>query len=353
MSINGIDSNYYAYQTTTKKTDNNINEDSDLFDQILEGAKDSLSEEVSQITIALKPDSLGDLSIKISVEGGITVARFEAESETVKQALNDNIEEIKEMLKDKGFTIHKTVVTLNSEDEDSNYEIVDQIVRNIENSLSETTPEIAIKLSPESLGNLSIKLAEKDGIRVAIFEADNNIVKQIIQNNFDAVKKVLKDKDITVEGYYITVKSQDGQSPSYGEDEEDSKETDPNKMDKDMFLKLLITQMSNQDPLNPIQDREFIAQMAQFSSLEQMQQMNKNMELNSLILDQINESLGEQYKNVNNSLYYMNESITNGFESLNKAIEGLEDEQNEASENNLKAINELININKAIDGYGS
>lgn len=46
-------------------------------------------------------------------------------------------------------------------------------------------------------------------------------------------------------------------------------------LDKDAFLRLLTTQLSNQDPLNPMEDREFIAQLAQFTSLEQMQELNK------------------------------------------------------------------------------
>ena len=44
---------------------------------------------------------------------------------------------------------------------------------------------------------------------------------------------------------------------------------------KDDFFFFLITQLSNQDPTNPVEDTQFIAQMAQFSSLEQMANMNQ------------------------------------------------------------------------------
>ena len=48
-------------------------------------------------------------------------------------------------------------------------------------------------------------------------------------------------------------------------------------LDKDAFLRLLITQLQHQNPLEPMDDRDFIAQMAQFSSLEQMQNMNQTL----------------------------------------------------------------------------
>ncbi|MDR1704936.1 MAG: hypothetical protein LBS19_09700 [Clostridiales bacterium] len=46
------------------------------------------------------------------------------------------------------------------------------------------------------------------------------------------------------------------------------------ELDKDAFIKLLIAQLQYQDPLEPMDDKAFIAQMAQFSALEQMQNMN-------------------------------------------------------------------------------
>lgn len=48
-------------------------------------------------------------------------------------------------------------------------------------------------------------------------------------------------------------------------------------MDKDDFLRLLVAKLSNQDPMNPIDDEDFIAQLAQFSTLEQMENMNRNL----------------------------------------------------------------------------
>lgn len=60
-----------------------------------------------------------------------------------------------------------------------------------------------------------------------------------------------------------TVKRQTGNNDSLG---------------KDAFLKILFTQLQNQDPLSPMDDKEFIGQMATFSSLEQLTNMNQTLE---------------------------------------------------------------------------
>jgi flagellar basal-body rod modification protein FlgD len=53
--------------------------------------------------------------------------------------------------------------------------------------------------------------------------------------------------------------------------------TGKSQLDKEDFLTLLVVQMQNQDPLNPMDDKEFTAELAQFSSLEQLTQINEGV----------------------------------------------------------------------------
>ena len=46
---------------------------------------------------------------------------------------------------------------------------------------------------------------------------------------------------------------------------------------KDAFLQLLVSQLQNQDPLEPTGNQEFVAQLAQFSTLEGIEEMNENL----------------------------------------------------------------------------
>ena len=56
-----------------------------------------------------------------------------------------------------------------------------------------------------------------------------------------------------------------------------------NNLAKDDFLNLLVTQLQYQNPLEPMQDQEFISQLAQFSQLEQLENMNGSLETNSQV----------------------------------------------------------------------
>ena len=56
-----------------------------------------------------------------------------------------------------------------------------------------------------------------------------------------------------------------------------TKKNDMNSLGQDAFLNLLVTQMQHQDPTEPMDNSAFIAQLAQFSSLEQLQQMNQSL----------------------------------------------------------------------------
>lgn len=49
-------------------------------------------------------------------------------------------------------------------------------------------------------------------------------------------------------------------------------------MGKDQFIKLLVTEMKNQDPLNPMDGKELAAQLAQFSSVEQLMDVNTKLD---------------------------------------------------------------------------
>jgi len=64
------------------------------------------------------------------------------------------------------------------------------------------------------------------------------------------------------------------------------------ELDREAFLKLLVTQLENQDPLEPVQNEEFVAQLANFSSLEQLESMNDNI-LAMITLNQSNALLSQ------------------------------------------------------------
>lgn len=56
-----------------------------------------------------------------------------------------------------------------------------------------------------------------------------------------------------------------------------------NGLSMDSFLQMMVTQLTNQDFMNPVDDTQFITQMAQFSSLQAMSEMSANMKNNYML----------------------------------------------------------------------
>lgn len=68
-------------------------------------------------------------------------------------------------------------------------------------------------------------------------------------------------------------------------------DTRPDSLGRDAFMKLLVSQLSNQDPLSPLQDHEFVSQLATFSSLEQLEGINEGIQVTVLMNQAVNNSL--------------------------------------------------------------
>ncbi len=106
---------------------------------------------------------------------------------------------------------------------------------------------------------------------------------------------------------------------------------------KDDFLKLLLAELKYQDPLNPADNTEFVAQLAQFSSLEQMTQMNENLEAT---LDK-NTTMADTIKNAM-MISYFGKAVE--VESAEFLYDGESDETNLRFELDAASASTKINI---------
>ncbi len=95
---------------------------------------------------------------------------------------------------------------------------------------------------------------------------------------------------------------------------------------KEQFLNLLVAQLTHQDPMNPMEGTEFTAQLAQFTSLEQLMNINKNLGTltnleSALTQSQAVNMIGKQILAEGNTIAMTNGISSNVIFSLDKATD--------------------------------
>ena len=130
-------------------------------------------------------------------------------------------------------------------------------------------------------------------------------------------------------------------------------------LSRDDFLQLLVTQLSNQDPLNPMDGQEFAAQLAQFSSLEQLININESMiqsgEINGLLAQSVNSGvaadlIGKRIEAEGNEFHYSGEdSTTLRFELFNAASDVQIEVYNPAGQ--LIRTESLSNVDEGLHSF--
>lgn len=135
------------------------------------------------------------------------------------------------------------------------------------------------------------------------------------------------------------------------------------ELGKDEFLRLLVTQLQYQDPLKPMDDKEFIGQMAQFSALEQMQNLNASFSVTKalnlvgkyavgkLVVDDKEEEVAGEVQSIKvaGSKSY---AVINGQEILVDDILEVKNQLNEEKVVDLSKYTGLIgkNVNSIVKG---
>lgn len=142
-------------------------------------------------------------------------------------------------------------------------------------------------------------------------------------------------------------------------DEDNTKKLESQDIDKDAFLKLFMTQLQYQDPLSPMDNKDFIAQMAQFSSVEQLTNIAtsssaslNNDETISAQIEAMNKNIIELINKIDGTTTETEtEAGEDGEETEAVVDESIRAALKEIKDVNMDMLNQLININAANQAY--
>lgn len=95
--------------------------------------------------------------------------------------------------------------------------------------------------------------------------------------------------------------------PNYSQSNVEKASKNSNELGKDAFLKLMMAQMQNQDPLSPMDNTQMVAQMAQFTSVEQLTNISEQLE-------KMGESLGNASGLIGKEVTWVSETRTGNYD---------------------------------------
>lgn len=124
---------------------------------------------------------------------------------------------------------------------------------------------------------------------------------------------------------------------SIKDNEQNNKLLKNQEMGQDAFLKLLMAEMQNQDPMNPMDSKETVAQMAQFSTVEQLTKVSESVKKG-------NEEAKASVLKIENALAKLNNNFVDG-----GTIQT--DKLDEINENQKEMLNQMIKLNNSISAY--
>jgi len=107
-----------AVQTAAPRTQN-LNR-AEIINQIVKKAEVVLSDAHSEMRMQLEPENLGKLTLKIAVERGLITAKFTAESYEVKKVIESSLNELRDMLQEKGLEVQNFSVSVGQENKEYN-----------------------------------------------------------------------------------------------------------------------------------------------------------------------------------------------------------------------------------------
>lgn len=156
--LTGIQNNtqkevFKAFTEVINKTEAGRNVDTaDVIKQIVERLKTDFTSEISEIKVTLKPEYLGDISLKVASQNGVITAQFTAENQRIKEIIEANFEQLKDVLNEQGIQVSELSVNIGNEESNNSEQFnfsgqksesrIKDIIDNSFLDNNETEPEI-------------------------------------------------------------------------------------------------------------------------------------------------------------------------------------------------------------------